>query len=154
MARRLDTFRQDVRIAIRTLRRSPGFVLTAIVTLALAIGANTAVFSLISSALLEPLPYPDADRIVQFWFTTPGGNGLTLSIPQVNAIASETDVFQDVTPYDFGGPGVSITGNGDPKQVSAIHVGAAYFRILGAHVETGRTFTSEEDRPNGDASFC
>ena len=64
-------------------------------------------------------------------------------------MASETDVFEDVTPYDFGGPGVNITGNGHPEQVPAIHVAASYFRILGARVEVGRTFTSDEDRPNG-----
>lgn len=148
-ARWLETISQDVRINGRALRRSPGFALTAVVTLALAIGANTAIFSLISFALLQPLPYPDADRIVQFWFTTPGGSGLTLSIPQVNVIASETRVFEDVTPYDFGGPGVNITGNGNPEQVPAIHVAASYFRVLGAPVELGRTFTSDEDRPNG-----
>lgn len=145
----LETFSQDVRIAGRALLRSPSFALTAMITLAVAIGANSAIFSLISAALLEPLPYPDADRIVQFWFTTPGGNGLTLSIPEVNAIAGETNVFEDVAAYDFGGPGVNITGHGDPEEVAAIHAAAPYFRILGARVEAGRTFTADEDKPNG-----
>jgi putative ABC transport system permease protein len=145
----LKTFSQDVRITGRALLRHPGFALTAVMTLAIAIGANTAIFSLISATLLEPLPYPDADRIVQFWFTTPGGNSLTLSIPEVNAIASEKDIFADVASYDFGGPGVTITGKDSPEEVPAIHVAASYFRILGARVEAGRTFTADEDRPNG-----
>ena len=149
MPKSLDTLRQDLKGALRLLRRSPAFALAVVATLALAIGANTAIFSLMSSALLQPLPYPDADRIVQFWFTTPGGNGLTLSIPEVNAIASETDIFEDVTAYDFGGPGVSISRNGEPEQVTAIHVAAAYFKILGAHMTAGRPFTVDEDRPNG-----
>ena len=138
-----------IKIAARALRRSPGFAITATATLALAIGANTAIFSLISFTLLEPLPYPDADRIVQFWMTTPGGSGLTLSIPEVNALARETALFEDVSAYDFGGPGVNITSSGEPEQVKAIHVSAGYFRLFGAHVETGRTFTADEDRPNG-----
>lgn len=143
-----DMLAQDLKIAARALRRSPGFVTTAVICLALGIGANTAIFSLVNFVLLKPLPYPDADRIVQLWFTTPGGAGLTFSIPQVNAVTAEGDLFEDVAAYDFGGPGVSITGAGDPELVSAIHVSSAYFRILGARLARGRTFTHEEDRPN------
>ncbi len=128
----LEMIGQDARIALRTLRRNPGFAITAAATLALAIGANTAMFSLISFTLLEPLPYPDAERIMQFWFTTPGGSGLTLSIPEVNTLARETALFEDVAAYDFGGPGVNITGAGEPEQVKAIHVSAAYFRLFGS----------------------
>ncbi|MCI0622124.1 MAG: ABC transporter permease [Acidobacteria bacterium] len=140
---------QDLRIGARTLRRSSGFVITAVATLALAIGANTAIFSLISFVLLRPLPYPDADRIVQFLFTTPGGSSPILSIPEVNALTAETALFEDVAAYDFGGPGVNITGSDEPEQVRAIHVSAAYFRLFGAEVARGRTFTADEDRPNG-----
>jgi predicted permease len=131
------------------LRRSSGFAIAAVATLALGIGANTAIFSLINATLLEPLPYPAADRIVQLWLTTPSGDGLTLSIPEVNALAQQTSVFENVAAYDFGGPGVNITGVGEPEQVKAIHVSASYFGLFGARVDSGRTFTSEEDRPNG-----
>ena len=140
---------EDLRIAARTLRRSVGFTIAALATLALGIGANTAIFSLINAALLQPLPYPDADRIVQFWLTMPGGGGVTLSIPEFNLLAQQDNVFQDVTAYDFGGPGVNITDAGEPEQVKAIHVSRSYFRLFGARVEAGRTFTVEEDRPNG-----
>jgi predicted permease len=145
----LETIARDVLIGTRNLRRSPAFAIPAITTLALAIGANTAVFSLLSFTLLEPLPYPDPDRIVQVLFTTPDGNNLTLSIPNVNAIAQETALFEEVAAYDFGGPGVNITGQDEPENVKAVHVSEAYFRLFGARVELGRTFSPDEDRPNG-----
>ena len=105
---------QDVRVAARTILKSRGFALAAVGTLALGIGANTAVFSLINASLLQPLPYPEADRIVQLWFTTPGGSGLTLSIPEFNHLARQGDVLEDVAAYDFSGPGVNLTGSGEP----------------------------------------
>ncbi|MDX2154367.1 MAG: ABC transporter permease [Bryobacteraceae bacterium] len=136
-----------VRIAFRGLARSKGFTATAVATLALAIGANTAIFSLVNAVLLGPLPYPDADRIVQFLFATPGSEGLTLSVPVVAALSRETDVFEAVAAYDFGGPGISITSGGEPEQVTAVHAAAGFFSILRAPMAAGRTFTEEEDRP-------
>src|SRR6266481_4735641 len=100
----LDAMQQDLTTAIRVLRRNYGFAIAALVTLALGIGANTAIFSLVNATLLEPLPYPQADRIVQLWLTAPNGGGLTLSIPEVNILARQTDAFEDVAAYDLGGP--------------------------------------------------
>jgi putative ABC transport system permease protein len=145
----LEMLRQDVVTGLRLLRRSPGFAIAAVATLSLGIGLNTAMFSLINATLFEPLPYPDADRIVQLWLTAPGSGGLVLSIPEINLLSQQTAVFQDFAAYDFGGPGVNITGSGEPEQVKAIHVSNAYFRLFGAPVVAGRTFTSDEDRPNG-----
>jgi predicted permease len=133
---------------LRSLRRSPAFTLAAIATLALGIGANTAIFSLIDATLLEPLPYPDADRIVQIWFTTPSGADTNHSIPAVNLLSKQSEIFQDVTAYDFGGPGVNLTGGDQPEQVQAIHVSASYFHLFGARMELGRSFTADEDRLN------
>jgi predicted permease len=145
----LEMLRLDVITAVRMLRHSPGFAIAAVATLAVGIGANTAIFSLINATLLEPLPYPEADRIVQLWLTSPDGGGLTLSIPEFNLLSQQTDAFEDVAAYDFGGPGVNITGVGEPEQVKAIHVSRGYFRLFGAKIEYGRTFTADEDRPNG-----
>jgi putative ABC transport system permease protein len=147
--RTLELLLQDVRMAARTLRRSAGFTIAVMAALALGIGANTAIFSLINTTLLQPLPYPDADRIVQLWFTTPGGSGLTLSIPEFNLLAQQSAVFEDVAAYDFGGPGVNITDAGEPEQVKAIHISRSYFRLFGARVTSGRTFTADEDKPSG-----
>jgi len=143
---------QTLRLAARTLfLRSPGLSATAILTLAIAIGANTAIFSLIHTAFFRPLPYPDAGRIVQFWFMGGGGGEPILSIPEITAMAAESQLFQDVAAYDSGGPGVSIGAvdhASSPEQVQALHVSASYFRLFGAATLHGRTFTEGEDRPN------
>src|SRR5580700_6071847 len=99
----LEMLRQDVVTGLRLLRRSPGFAIAAVATLSLGIGLNTAMFSLINATLFEPLPYPDADRIVQLWLTAPGSGGLVLSIPEINLLSQQTAVFQDFAAYDFGG---------------------------------------------------
>ncbi|MEI9973221.1 MAG: ABC transporter permease [Ignavibacteriota bacterium] len=134
---------------LRSLRRSPAFTIAAVATLALGIGANTAIFSLIDATLLAPLPYPEPDRIVQVWFTTPNGADTNHSIPALNILTRQSAIFADVTAYDFGGPGVNLTGTDQPEQVQAIHVSAPYFDLFGARMEFGRAFTAEEDRPNG-----
>src|SRR5579872_6276712 len=113
----LDAVRQDLASGIRMIRRSPGFAIAAVATLALGIGANTAIFTLIDAVLLAPLPYPQADRIVQLWLAYPGNGGVILSIPEINLLARQSSVFQDFAAYDFGGPGVNITGVGEPEQV-------------------------------------
>jgi len=140
---------QDLRLALRSLVRSPGFAVAAVATLALGIGANTAIFSLINAVLLEPLPYPDSARLAQVWFTTSGGPGLNMSVPEFRLLLQETSIFEAVTAYDFGGPGINITGAGEPEQVKAIHASEAYFRLFGARTAAGRTFTADEDRPQG-----
>lgn len=117
--------------------------------LAIGIGVNTAIFTLINAALLAPLPYPKADRIVQLWLTEQGGSGLILSVPEINLLARQSRLFQDFAAYDFGGPGVNVAGASEPEQVKAIHVSRDYFRLFGARFEIGRSFSTDEDRPNG-----
>ena len=145
----LDAIRQDLPSGLRMLWRSPGFAIAAFSALALGIGANTAIFTLINAVLLAPLPYPRSDRIVQLWLTYPGSGGLLLSIPEINLLAQQTRVLQDFAVYDFRGPGVNITGVGEPEQVKAIHVSSNYFRLFGARIQIGRSFSVDEDRPNG-----
>ncbi|MEZ5356273.1 MAG: ABC transporter permease [Bryobacteraceae bacterium] len=140
----------DLRFAQRTLRRAPSFTLAAVSVLALGIGATTAIFTLIDKALLAPLPYREAERIVQMWMTGPdGGGGVTLSVPEIALLRRQEAILQDAAAYDFGGPGINLTGGGDPEQVKGIHVSAAYFRLFGAQAAIGRTFTREEDQPGG-----
>jgi putative ABC transport system permease protein len=147
--RTLEAIWQDSAAAVRGIRRSPAFALAAVATLALGIGANTAIFALINAVLLAPLPYPRADRIAQLWLMYPGGKSLVLSIPEVNLLGQQTEVFQDFAAYDFGGPGVNITGLDAPEQVKGIHVSRNYFRLFGARFQLGRGFSADEDRPNG-----
>ncbi|MGH9582961.1 MAG: ABC transporter permease, partial [Bryobacteraceae bacterium] len=145
----MDNFVKDVKHSIRMFLRSPGFAIAAIAALALGIGANTAIFSVINTVLLKPLTYPDPGRIVQFLQTVPGGSGGAASVPKFKLWRQQTSVFQDVSAYDFAGPGINLTGGSFPAQVKGIHVTQDYFRLFGAPIERGRTFTDKEEEPHG-----
>ena len=145
----LEVLLQDIRYAGRMLRRSPGFTATAIAALALGIGANTAIFTVVNTVLLQPLAYPEPDRLVQLELSSPQGNGNITSIPKFNVWREQTQVFQDVAAYDLGGPGVNLTGGDRPEQLKGVHVSAEFFPLFGARVVAGRTFSAEEDRPGG-----
>ncbi|MBV9295121.1 MAG: ABC transporter permease, partial [Acidobacteriaceae bacterium] len=145
----METFLKDVTHSLRMFRQSPAFTLAAIAALALGIGANTAIFSVVNTVLLKPLTYPDPDRIVLFLLTSPEGSGPGASVPKFAMWRETTSVFQDVSAYEFGGPGLNLTGGSYPEQIKGIHVTADYFRLFGAPIERGRTFTVEEDSPHG-----
>src|SRR5580698_3969033 len=134
--------------ALRMFRANPGFTFAAVAALALGIGANTAIFTVVDTVLLKPLTYPDSDRIVRFMNTSPNGSGNSSSPENFNTWRAQTGVFQDVAAYDFGGPGFNLTG-AVPEQVHGIHVSQAYFHLFGAPVLLGRTFTPQEDSPDG-----
>src|SRR5580658_4204371 len=142
-----DSF-SDFRYSFRMLITSPAFTVTAIAALALGIGANTAIFTVVDTVLLKPLTYPDADRIVEFWNTSPNGRSPSASVPTFHTWEQQTNVFQDAAAYDTNGPGFNLTG-ARPEQVHGIHVTQAYFRLFGASSMLGRTFTPQEDSPNG-----
>ncbi len=143
----MGDFRQDLRYSLRMLVASPAFTITAIAAIALGIGVNTAIFTVVNAVLLKPLSYPEPDRMVQFMNTFPQGNSPVGSPVNFNTWKAQTSVFQDVTAYDFGGPGFNLTG-AVPEQVHGIHVSEAYFRLFGAPVILGRSFTPQEDSPN------
>jgi hypothetical protein len=145
----MENFLADLKHALRLLRQSPGFTLTAIAVIALGIGANTAIFSVVNSVLLKPLPYPDADRIVTLLNSSPEGTSTAASVTKYNVFRQQTEVLEDVTAYDFGGPGVNVTGGDHPEQVKGIHVSHEFFRLFGVPVTLGRSFAVEEDLPKG-----
>ena len=139
---------KDFRHALRLFQKSPGFALAAISALALGIGANTAIFTVVNAVLLRPLAYPDADRLVLFMLQSPDGPYAYASIPNYETYRRQTSVFKDVAGFDSGGPGFNVT-EGRPEQVHGMHVTEGYFRVFGASTQLGRTFTPEEDAPNG-----
>ena len=141
----MGDFRNDLKYSLRMLIASPAFTVTAIAALALGIGANTAIFTVVDTVLLKPLTYPDSGRIVRFLNTSPNGSGDSSSPENFNTWRAQTSVFQDVAAYDFGGPGFNLTGS-VPEQVHGIHVSQGYFHLFGAPVLLGRTFTPQEDR--------
>ncbi len=144
----MGDFRNDLKYCLHMLVANPAFTVTAIAALALGIGANTAIFTVVDTVLLKPLTYPDPGRIVQFMNTSPQGSGPVASPENFNFWRGQSGVFQNVAAYDGGGPGFNLTGD-VPEQVHGIHVSEAYFRLFGAQVLLGRTFTPQEDSPNG-----
>lgn len=136
---------QDIRHACRSLLRSPGFTVATILTLALGIGANTAVFSVVNTVLLKPLSYAEADRIVQFWLKSTEGQGPGASIPDLRFWMQYAEAVDDISAYDLGEAVLGLT-SGIPEQVHGVHVTANYFRLFGAPLVLGRTFSADEDR--------
>jgi putative ABC transport system permease protein len=146
----LENLWQDTRYAGRALRRSPGFAATAILALGLGIGANTAIFSVVNAVLLQPLPYPQPDRLVRLDRSFPNGdNSGGASIPNFIVWREQRRVFEAIAAYDFAGPGVNLTGGENPEQVKAIHASADYFAVFRAPIIMGRAFNQAEDGPGG-----
>jgi putative ABC transport system permease protein len=139
----------DVKYSWRTLLKDPGFSVAAIAALALGIGANTAIFSVVNTVLLKPLTYPEADRMVNFLVPSTEVASDLHSIPQFHFLKRQTKLFKEIVAFDNAGPGFNLTGGSRPEQVNGIHVTEGYFRVYGAPVALGRTFTPQEDSPHG-----
>ncbi len=134
---------QDVRHALRSMRRSKGFTVAAILTLAVGVGANTAVFSVIDAVLLKPLNYPDPNRIVQF-FLSSTSTAKGTSIPDFRFYRDHANSVEEISAFDFGQSEMGLT-SGEPEQVHGIHVTSNYFRLFGAPLALGRAFNEDED---------
>jgi len=136
---------QDLRYGIRTLRKNAGFSAIAILALAIGIGANTAIFSVVNGVLLQPLAYPDSARLVNIYETSAGLSHSSVAYPNYLDEGRESHSFSDMGAYrsdDF-----NLTGSGRPEQVSGEYVTASLFPVLGVTPPLGRAFGPEEDRP-------
>ena len=141
---------QDLRYAVRQLRGSPGFAAVAILTLALGIGANTAIFSVVNGVLLRPLAFKDPGRLVRLWHVPPAKSfpGITtFTVSPANYVdwQRQNHVFEDMAIYAYRG--FTLTGSGQPEQVDAGAVSARFFSTLGVQPMLGRVFSAEEDSP-------
>lgn len=145
----IGDLRRDFTFALRSLKKTPGLAVIAVRVIAVGIGVNTAVFSVMDAVLLKPLTYPDPQALVSLVNTGPRGSFPGASILRFSLWRQQTGIFQQVAAFDFGGAGLNITGSDHPQQVQGIHVSADYFPMFGAPVIVGRTFTAEEDSPNG-----
>jgi predicted permease len=148
----MHTLAKDFRYAVRMLTKSPGFTLAAILSLAIGIGANTSIFSIINALLLRPLPYKDADRLVILWNRSPGLNITEdwFSTAQYFDIKTGHDGFDQVA-IAIGGND-NLTSRGEPERVGTIHVSSNLLPMLGQHAALGRVFTAEEDSPGKPAT--
>ena len=146
----LESLWADLKLTLYQLRKSPTFTATVIATLALGIGANSAIFSVIDTVLLKPLGYPEPGRIVQFLLKPPQGGSIpSSSIADFRLWREQTRAFRDVSAYDFAANGLSLDAGDVPEQVRGVRVTADYFRLFGAPMVLGRTFTPEETSPHG-----
>lgn len=146
----LETLREDIRFAMRILRKSPGFTVVAILTLALGIGASTAVFSLVDAVMLKPLPFPHADRIVFPWQVVPSSLNLgydkgTWDRVEFLDFSHELKTFEDLGA--FQSDSFNLTGSGEAVRLNGLRASAGFFPALGVSPTLGRTFTDEEDHP-------
>ncbi len=144
----MATLLGDLRYAVRVVLKNPRFSLVAVAALALGIGANAAIFSVVNTILLQPLPYPDVQRLVRLCRSYQGEMACAVSIPKFNAW-SRGQSIDAIAAYDFAGPGMNLSGGDRPEQIKGIHVSAAYFKVFGAQTVVGRTFSADEDRPGG-----
>jgi putative ABC transport system permease protein len=141
----LETSWQDLRLAARMLRKNPSFAVVAVLTLALGIGANTAIFSLVNGVLLRPLPYRSPDRLTILWEKGRDGSPENVGYATYLDWKTQNKSFEQLAIYSSWQPVLQI---GEPEQLSGLRVTSNYFRTLGVHPEIGRDFLPEEDSPN------
>ena len=143
----MENLLNDCRYAARRLRRSPGFTLAAVLTLALGIGANVAVFTVVQAVLLNPLPYPHPERLVRVFDDLRGSNSrdIGLSAPELWDLRDRSDVFQEISaiwPTD-----ANLTGGEKPERSRLLATSTNYFTMLAARPELGRVYTANDERP-------
>src|SRR5690348_12357021 len=142
---RLETIAQDIRYGLRGIRKAPGFSLVVILTLALGIGANTAIFSVVYSVLLRPLPYPHGERLVNLGESSGQANGISVTWLNFQHWRTESDAFENMgaaTARDF-----TLTGRGDAVLLRAWLVTPSIFQLTGMTPVMGRLFTDADDKP-------
>ncbi|PYQ97237.1 MAG: hypothetical protein DMF96_15480 [Acidobacteria bacterium] len=150
-AQRMDAMAQEIRHAARRLRRSPAFTVAAVLTLALAIGANASIFAVVHRVLLNPLPYGDPERLIALDYAVPGQNvpsGLTsMSWQLYHQLSDHARTLEGVAAYDTGD--ITVTGNGDPERIRVSHATPSLAPTLRVSPALGRWFTGDEGVPGG-----
>jgi putative ABC transport system permease protein len=149
----MRTLLQDLRFGARMLLKKPGFTLIAVITLALGIGANTAIFSVVYAVLLRPLPFPEQERLVVAWKrdTTTNNPFVELAVAEVRDWQEQNQSFTSLAlmPTTVYGYGYTLTDRGDPVQLESARVTGSFFSILGAQAALGRVFNENDDQVNG-----
>ena len=139
---------QDLRYAVRMLAKTPGFTAIVVVTLALGIGASTAIFSVLDGVMLRPLPYPEVDRIVSISERTTRGQGMSVSWPDYQDWAAQSDAFEHLGIYR--GATANLTGMDQPERLNAAHASSGMFGVMGIAPIMGHVFGADDDRAGAD----
>ncbi len=148
----IDSLLGDIRYTLRMWARNPGFTAAAVLTLALGIGANTTMFSVVNATLLRPLPFPEPDRLATLWrgvVNQPDRFNI-VSMPAFKDWRDQSRTFESMAIFDSAGRGYNLTGEGVAEQVSGVRVTASFFDVLGVAPLLGRTFRPEEEMPGSD----
>src|SRR5262249_28513531 len=140
----MDTLFKDIRIGFRSLRKRPGFTLIAILTLALGIGASTAIFSVVDGVLLRPLPYPHAEQLVQVREVNERGGRMAFAEPNFVDLRVRNHVFSGVAQYS--GSLTTVTGGSEPVRALTYAVSTDFFKLLAVKPIVGRVFSADESR--------
>jgi predicted permease len=148
--RSLETLIQDLRFGLRMLTKNPGFTVIAVVTLALGIGANSAIFSVVNAILLRPLPYKNSEQIVKLWgdLHQPGLEEIEASALEYQDYKEQNKVFEEIAAYNL--QGVNLTGGNEPERIRGANVTSNLLTLLGIQPAHGRAFLSEEEKPGGE----
>lgn len=139
----MNRLKQDLRYAIRTLRNKPGFTLIAILTLALGIGANTAIFSVVNAVVLRPLPYAEPDRLMTLWETMPGSDQRSVAPGNFVDWRTQNKTFQDMAATFYAN--FNLTSDGEPDRIDGATITSNLMSVLGASAQLGRTFQPDDD---------
>ncbi len=142
---------QDLKYGLRMLAKNPGFAAVAVITLALGIGVNTAIFSVVNAVVFRPLPYPDAARLVTVWETEPSGPGNLYpnTGPDFVDWKAQNKVFDQMAAVTI--TGATLTGTSEPLQLQGFEVSPEVFGLFGAAPLLGRNFTDDETQPGKDS---
>ena len=146
----MDTLFRDIRYGFRSLLKRPGFTAIALVALALGIGANTAIFSLVNAVVLQPLPYPEPERLVWVWGNFPGGNRASVSPADYLDFRSQNKSFEQFAATVSVTAAVTLTGTGEPEPLTASVVTGNYFQTLGVMPALGRSFSMDNEKSGND----
>ncbi|HEY9231983.1 MAG TPA: ABC transporter permease [Blastocatellia bacterium] len=146
----MQTLWQDLRYGLRVLVKQPGFTAIAVFSLALGIGANTAIFSVVNAVLLRPLPYPQPEQLMQLSQSLPGIDNDAAGEPKFLFWQEHNQAFASLAIEQPIGSGVNLAGGSEAEYVSGVKVSKEFFDVLGVQPARGRGFTAEEDRPGGD----
>jgi putative ABC transport system permease protein len=146
----MEALLQDIRYSIRTLAKRPAFTIVAVLTLALGIGANTAIFTVVDAALIRSLPYENPDALVHFWEISPKQDFSQheASYPDYLDLRAQNQVFEDMAGYNGGS--LTITGRDAPERLRSARVTSSFFPVLGVRAVLGRTFLEGEDQPGAE----
>ena len=153
----VETLVRDLRLALRSFRRRPGFAAVALLTLAVGIGANASVFSVLNAVILRPLPFPEPHQLMRLFIEMPdpgqpGTRNITWSMPKYRALEEQQDVFQDLS--TFSAARFDLISEPYAEQIDGERVGARYFPMLGIQPSLGRGFLPEEDQDEGAAKVA